>query len=111
MAAKESIRRRKSSRRSIHGTLRAARGKGANEVADSFTRNDDYMDELDGEARTTETLRRMALPMHDKLSIKYDFLIKKMLKKIHISVHDKLKRYHNLYSYFPVLPVHTNCSV
>lgn len=70
VAAKESIRRRKSSRRSIHGTLRAARGKGANEVADSFTRNDDYMDELDGEARTTETLRRMALPMHDKLSIK-----------------------------------------
>lgn len=67
---KESLRRRKSSRRSIHGTLRAARGKGANELAESFRRNDDFMDEYEGEARTTETLRRMALPMHDKLSIK-----------------------------------------
>lgn len=67
---KGSIRRRKSSRRSVHGTLRAARGKGASALAESFKHNDDFMDEIDGEARTTETLRRMVLPMQDKLSIK-----------------------------------------
>lgn len=70
VSAKESLRRRKSSRRSLHGTIRAARGKGADELAESFKHNEEYMDELDGEARTTETLRRIAMPMQDKISIK-----------------------------------------
>lgn len=70
MVVKELIRRRKSSRRSIYGILRAVRGKGVNEVVDSFIRNDDYMDEFDGEVRIIEIFRRMVLFMYDKFFIK-----------------------------------------
>lgn len=70
MVVKELIRRRKSSRRSIYGTLRVVRGKGVNEVVDSFIRNDDYMDEFDGEVRIIEIFRRMVLFMYDKFFIK-----------------------------------------
>lgn len=70
MVVKELIRRRKSSRRLIYGTLRAVRGKDVNEVVDSFIRNDDYMDEFDGEVRIIEIFRRMVLFMYDKFFIK-----------------------------------------
>lgn len=70
MVVKELIRRRKSSRRSIYGTLRVVRGKDVNEVVDSFIRNDDYMDEFDGEVRIIEIFRRMVLFMYDKFFIK-----------------------------------------
>lgn len=70
MVVKELIRRRKSSWRLIYGMLCVVWGKDVNEVVDLFIRNDDYMDEFDGEVRIIEIFRRMVLFMYDKFFIK-----------------------------------------
>ncbi|OWF50434.1 transmembrane channel-like protein 5 [Mizuhopecten yessoensis] len=65
--AKGTIRRKKS-KKSFHGTVRGHHDY--NDLAASLSRDPDLMDEFDGETRTTEVLRDMAVKLTDKKEIR-----------------------------------------
>ncbi|XP_033733790.1 transmembrane channel-like protein 5 [Pecten maximus] len=66
--ARQTIRRKKSKKKSFHGTVRGVHDY--NDLAASLSRDPDLMDEYDGETRTTEMLRDMAVKLTDKKEIR-----------------------------------------
>ncbi|XP_060075217.1 transmembrane channel-like protein 5 [Ylistrum balloti] len=67
-AARQTMRRKKSKKKSFHGTVRGVRDY--NDLAASLSRDPELMDEYDGETRTTERLRDMAVKLTDKKEIR-----------------------------------------
>ncbi|XP_069123591.1 transmembrane channel-like protein 7 isoform X2 [Argopecten irradians] len=66
--ARQTIRRKKSKKKSFHGTVRGVQDY--NDLAASLSRDPVLMDEIDGETRTNEMLRDMAVRLSDKKEIR-----------------------------------------
>jgi len=63
--------RKKNQKRTLHGSLRFHNQRPVDDLANTMTRNDVLMDELDGDIKTNEVLRGMSSQhLSDKRQIK-----------------------------------------
>lgn len=82
--------RRKSQKTALHGSLRGYPHRPTNDLTDSMARNEELMDELDGDIRTNEVLRGMSSHhLSDKRQIKHDVSEKRKERTLSRKKHHK----------------------